>query len=90
MDYDDNFEMSSTSSYGENKSPPRSSSNGTTSSKDLSPDQLVDMVMRRLGHTHRPPYRQQPQAMGHNRQMDLMCVESVMDPIALQIVRRTC
>ncbi len=60
MDYDDNFEMSSTSSHSENKSPPRSSTNGTNSSKDPNPDHLVEMVLRKLGQTYRPPYRQQP------------------------------
>ena len=60
MDYDDNFEMSSTSSCDDNRSPPRSS-NGTSSSKDTNLEQLVDMVLRRLGQTYRPqqPYRQQ-------------------------------
>ena len=61
MDYDDNFEMSSSSSHGENRSPPRSSNNGMSSSKDTNPEQLIDMVLRRLGQTYRPqqPYRQQ-------------------------------
>ncbi len=61
MDYDDNFEMSSSSSYGENRSLPRSSNSGISSSKDPNLEQLVEMVLHKLGHMQRPQqhFRQQ-------------------------------
>ena len=44
MDYDDNFEMGNSSSHSENRSPPRSSNSGTSSSRATNPEQLnVDL-----------------------------------------------
>lgn len=58
MDYDDNFEMSSASSQGVDRSPPRSS-NDASFGKDQNQDQIVDALLHRLGQAYWPPYRQQ-------------------------------
>ena len=59
MDFNENFDMSSESSHSSERngrpSPQRSAT--TITSKDTNPEQLVDMVLRRLGQTYRPPYR---------------------------------
>ena len=57
MDFDDNFDDSSTSSQVMDRER-RQSSSDASSSKVQNPDNIVDMVLRRLGQTYRPPYRQ--------------------------------
>ena len=65
MDYDDNFEMGSDSGHGGSRSPPRSSNSRMPSSKDTNLEQLVEMVLNKLGHMQRPQqhFRQQGYAM---------------------------
>ena len=54
MDYDDNFEMSSDSGHSGPISPPRSSHLGMYSNRDPNLEQLVEMVLNKLGHMQRP------------------------------------
>ena len=57
MDFDDNFDDSSTSSQVMDRER-RQTSSDASSSKVQNPDNIVDMVLRRLGQTYQPPYRQ--------------------------------
>ena len=71
MDYDDNFDISSVSSHGNQKSDKGVSSKDSESMvpsvKDVNQNEIAEMVLKRLGQLCPPPYRptyvpQMPQA----------------------------
>ena len=59
MDYDDNFDIGSVSSHSSARDDRQSREKSTTTneSRDTNPERLVEMVLKRLGQTYRPPYR---------------------------------
>ena len=62
MDYDNNFDISSVSSHGNQKSDKGVSSKDSKSMvpsvKDVNQDEIAEMVLKRLGQLRPPPYRQ--------------------------------
>ena len=72
MDYDDNFEMRTDSSQSGLRSPPSTSSTEVSSVKE---DQIIDRLLHKLGHVHRPqpPFRQQGYASQQSAREPYAC-----------------
>ena len=61
MDYDDNCELSThdnTEGRVEGTSSVKKGSESNSSAPSINPDQIADLVLKKLGQTYRPQYRQ--------------------------------
>ena len=76
MDYDDNFDISSVSSHGNQKSDKGVSSKDSESMvpsvKDVNQDEIAEMVLKRLGQLRPPPYRPTYVPQVHRRRKALI------------------
>ena len=59
MDYDDNFDMSSIANLEIKKDGKSLSADSSSQTPSLNPDQIVVLVLHKLGWTYRQPYGQQ-------------------------------
>ena len=61
MDYDDNFDISSVSSHGTQKDDKKNSTKDSKSTvpsvKELNPNEVAELVLKRMRQLYHPPYR---------------------------------